>query len=265
MRYAFANIVWFLAQPSSLIWLTLAVGLILRRIPRYEQRGRRLAFAGAALLLLVGLSPMANVLMLTLEQSFAGSSAKAADITGIIVLGGGEDGRISSARDQLTLNEGGERISQAVVLARQYPNARLIFTGGAGAVLREAQPGGDMVVKFWREAGIDPARITLEGNSLTTYENAQFTRDLLQPKPGQTWLLVTSAFHMPRSMGLFRKAGFNVVAHPVDYRTKDGSDVWRMFNSIPRGLQRFDEATREWTSLLAHRLLGRTDALLPGP
>lgn len=265
MSFVIANAAWFLAQPSSLLWLTLASGVLLTHFPSWQKFGRRLAAAGVTLLLVFGLSPAANWLMLPLEQRFAGTTAIPEDVTGIIVLGGGEDGRISSGRGQLTLNEAGERISAAIVLARRHPRAKLVFTGGAGSVVREEQPGGDSVLAFWRDAGIEPARLILEGRSLTTYENAQFTRDLLRPKPSERWLLVTSAFHMPRSVGLFRKAGFSVVPHPVDYRTKGTGDAGRTFNAIPRGLQRLDEATREWTSLLAHRMLGRTDALLPAP
>lgn len=266
MRYALANIVWFLAQPSSIIALMFATGLTCRQWQRLARLGGRLVLAAGLLVVLFGLSPAANVLILPLEQRFTTTDlARIGDIAGIIVLGGGEDGRISAARGQLTLNEAGERISEAAVLARRLPRAQLIFTGGAGAIFGQGQPGGDMVEQFWRGTGIDAARIVIESQSLTTYENAQFTQQLLKPQRNQRWLLVTSAFHMPRSVGLFRKAGFDVVPHPVDFRTKDAGDVWKGFNSIPRGLQRLDEGAREWTSLIAHRLLGRTDALLPAP
>lgn len=265
MRYAFANLVWLLAQPSSLMALMLVAGFFCRQL-RLERLGRRLLLAAAALVAVFGLTPAANLLILPLEQRFSPADpATVGDIAGIIVLGGGEDGRISAARGQLTLNEAGERISETVGLSRRFPKARIIFTGGTGAIIGEGQPGGDMVARFWRDAGIEASRIVIESQSLTTFENAQFTRALLQPAPGQRWLLVTSAFHMPRSVALFRKAGFTVVPHPVDYRTRDYGDAWRGFQSIPRGLARLDEGAREWTSLIAHRLLGRTDVLLPAP
>lgn len=260
------NLIWSLCQPSSLVWLLAAMGLALMRWPRFARLGRRCAVAGLALVLILGLSPLGNLLILPLEQRFPPTDiARIGDISGIIVLGGAEDGRISVARGQLTLNEAGERISAAVRLAHLKPGVPLIFTGGAGAIVREEVPGGEHVVAYWRESGIEASRIKLEGRSITTYENAQFTREMLKPQTGQRWLLVTSAAHMPRAIGLFRKAGFDVVAHPVDYRTKGPDDALRTFGSLPRGLQRVDEATREWASLLVHRLVGRTDAFLPAP
>jgi len=260
------NLIWAVCQPSSLVWLITAAGLLLMRWPRFARLGRRCAGLGLVLVLIFGLSPLGNWLILPLEQRFPASNINdVGDISGIIVLGGAEDGRISKARGQLTLNEAGERISQAVRLAHLKPNVPLIFTGGAGAIVREEVAGGEGVVAYWRDSGIPASRIRLEGRSITTYENAQFTRDMLQPKAGQRWLLVTSAAHMPRAVGLFRKAGFDVIAHPLDYRTKGTDDALRPFGSIPRGLQRVDEATREWISLIVHRMVGRTDTFLPAP
>jgi uncharacterized SAM-binding protein YcdF (DUF218 family) len=267
MQFVVANMLWFLAQPSSLIWLALAAGLVLQARTRFERLGRRLAVIGVALLVVGGLSPLANLLLLPLEQRFPQPviAPDRGTFAGIIVLGGAEDGRISAARGQLALNEAGERIAQAVVLARRLPSARLVFTGGAGSVLREERPGSQSVAGYWQAVGIEAGRIVIEPASLTTHENAVLTRKLLRPKPNERWLLVTSAAHMPRAMGLFRKAGFDVTAYPVDYRTKDAGDALRPFNGIARGLQRLDDGVREWASLLVHWMMGRIDALFPAP
>lgn len=266
MMFYVGNLLWVICQPSNLVWILTALGIVLMRWPRFARLGRRSAMTGLALILFVGLSPLGNWLILPLEQRFTTQRPDLwPRIDGIIVLGGPEDGRISQARGQLTLNEAGERVSEAVRLARLLPDAPLIFTGGAGSIVRKEIPGGENVVAYWRDSGIAASRIRLEGRSITTYENAQFTRDLLKPRPGQRWLLVTSAAHMPRAVGLFRKAGFDVVPHPVDYRTQGPEEASRMFSSLPRGMQRVDEATREWISLIAHRLAGRTDTLFPSP
>ena len=87
----------------------------------------------------------------------------------------------------------------------------------------------------------------------------------MPPKPGERWLLVTSAWHMPRSMGSFRAAGFPVTAYPVDYRTRGGEDARRGFLHTSEGLRRLDLMVKEWLGLLAYRLSGRTDALFPAP
>jgi uncharacterized SAM-binding protein YcdF (DUF218 family) len=98
-----------------------------------------------------------------------------------------------------------------------------------------------------------------------TYENALFTARILDPKPGERWLLVTSAWHMPRAMGCFRRAGFAVEAWPVDYRTPGRLEPMRFHSSIPEGLRRIDFVVREYIGLAVYYLAGRTEALLPAP
>jgi uncharacterized SAM-binding protein YcdF (DUF218 family) len=156
-------------------------------------------------------------------------------------------------------------LTEAVALARRFPQARLVYTGGSNALsdseTTEAHDAGALLAAL----GVDPNRITLEDRSRNTDENARFTRDLVRPEPAQTWLLVTSAYHMPRSMGLFRKAGFNVVADPVDYHSEGGFRDWRFSNEVWRGLRLFEVAAHEWAGLAAYYASGRTDTLFPGP
>jgi uncharacterized SAM-binding protein YcdF (DUF218 family) len=113
--------------------------------------------------------------------------------------------------------------------------------------------------------GLDPARLTLESASRTTAENARLTARLVAPRPGETWWLVTSAFHMPRAVSAFRAAGFPVVAYPIDHRTGGIADALRPFASVSEGLRRTDVAAREWIGLLAYRASGRTSTLFPEP
>ena len=87
----------------------------------------------------------------------------------------------------------------------------------------------------------------------------------MHPMPGDRWILVTSAAHMPRSVGTFRGQGFDVIPWPADFRTKDAGDAFRPFGSLPMGLKRLDEATMEWVGLIAYRMLGRTNAVFPAP
>jgi uncharacterized SAM-binding protein YcdF (DUF218 family) len=165
----------------------------------------------------------------------------------------------------MTFNEAGERLTEAAWLAHKLPAVPVIITGGVGPILLEGAPGGGPVRAYLAAIGVARERILLEEESRTTLENAILTRDLVRPRPGQRWLLVTSAGHMPRAMGTFRRQGFEVIAWPADFRTRDGRDRWRTFPSIPRGLRRTDDAATEWVGLLAYWLLGRTDALFPAP
>ena len=172
---------------------------------------------------------------------------------------------MTAGRGGLAVNESAERITEGLRLALKHPEAKVIFTGGVGGLLSKDVEATGPVAQFLKDTGIAPDRIVLEGRSRNTYENAVFTRDIVQPKPGDRWYLVTSAYHMPRSIGLFRKAGFDVTAYPVDFRTRGPEDMTRMFERISGGLMRTDLGANEWIGLLAYRTLGRIDDVFPGP
>lgn len=267
MVYFASKLFWLIVQPSSLCVIAMATGLVALAWTRLRRLGLWLAFGGLALMLAGGFLPLGNYLVLPLEQRFATVGLPAIDepVAGIIILGGFEDGWVSEGRPGLAVNEAAERLTEGVRLARRWPTANVVFTGGVGGLIGRGSDAAGPVGQFLEDVGIERGRIVLEPKALNTYQNAVMTRELLLPKPGETWLLVTSAYHMPRSIGAFRAAGFNVVAAPVDYRTRDRRDLVRMFASIPAGLERFDLGVREWIGLAGYRIMGRTDALFPAP
>jgi uncharacterized SAM-binding protein YcdF (DUF218 family) len=268
MLHILAKIAGFLLQPSHLMLIAIGVGLAFAWREASRRRGLRIAAAALALYVLAGLVPLGNALLLPLEQRFADAptaDAVAGPLAGIVILGGFEDGWVSSGRPGLTVNEAAERLTEGLRLAVKRPEARIVFTGGVGRLWPAGVAAGGPVGKLIADLGVSPKRIVLEERSRNTLENALFTRDLVTPAPGERWLLVTSAYHMPRSVGVFRRAAFDVVPYPVDYRTRDAGDVWRLFDRVPAGHERLDLAAREWIGLVAYRLMGRTDALLPGP
>jgi uncharacterized SAM-binding protein YcdF (DUF218 family) len=265
MFFYLAKVFWFFAQPSGLLLVMLVAAAILLRLGRVKA-GRRLLAAGAALLLLGGLFPVSNWLLLPLEQRFPRAELAGHDVDGIVVLGGAEDARIWVERDAHALNEAGERFTEAVALARRYPRAQVAFTGGAIEIVSSPRIGADAARAMFRDLGlVEGERLLLETKARDTWENAAFTKTLVQPKQGERWLLVTSAWHMPRSIGVFRKVGFAVEPWPVDYRTASGWDALRIFEAPADGLKRLDTAMREWIGLVSYRLSGRTDALFPAP
>jgi uncharacterized SAM-binding protein YcdF (DUF218 family) len=92
-----------------------------------------------------------------------------------------------------------------------------------------------------------------------------FSRLIANPQPGERWLLLTSAFHMPRAVAVFRAVGFPVEPYPVDWRTTGPADLFRPYPSVSEGLRRTDVAVREWVGLLLYRLTGKTAELFPAP
>ena len=261
MFFVASKLAWFLLTPSNAAILLVASGLALagRRLVR------RLAAAGGGLLLLAGFGPLGSWLIYPLEERFPAFVDDGRPVAGIVVLGGPIESEITAARGQLALGDSAERIVAMGDLARRYPDARLVFSGGSGALLPGDIPEAEALRAHEAELGLAPGRVLYEDRSRTTWENAVETRTLVRPGADERWLLVTSAAHMPRSVGCFRAAGFPVTAYPVDYRTRGAGDLHRGRTDAAGGLARTDAAWREWVGLLGYRLSGRTDAMFPGP
>jgi len=261
MFFIASKALWFFAAPSALLTLGALVGAAFA-----ARRGARLAAIGCLMaLLVIGVAPAGALLIAPLENRFPGPPANLPPPYGVVVLGGAIDDDISRARGQTTFDEGAERLTEAAVLARRFPSARIVYTGGSNSLTGRPSGEAEDARRLLVAMGVDSQRITLETRSRNTDENARFTAALVHPESDQTWLVVTSAYHMPRAMGLFRKAGFAAIADPVDYRTEGGRSDWRVNVSLPRGLALFDLAAHEWVGLLAYRLSGRIDAWFPGP
>jgi uncharacterized SAM-binding protein YcdF (DUF218 family) len=140
-----------------------------------------------------------------------------------------------------------------------------VFSGGSGRLIYDGATEAELAVRLFESFGIAKNRIILESKSRDTDENARFTKELLLPKPGERWLVVTSAHHMPRAIGVFRAAGFPVEAYPVDFRTRGAIDLLRPFSNVGDGLRRTDTAAREWVGLVVYWMTGRSSALFPAP
>ncbi len=264
MFFILSKIVWFFIQPLNLSIVLTAIACAASVLSR-----RRLAIvaAGAAFLILgIGAwTSVGAVLLHPLEDRFQRPAPLPEKIAGIIVLGGGFEAGINLVRGGYELNASGDRFVEAAILARRYPEAKVVVTGGAGDLILNGEADAVTAPRLLDALGIAPERLVLESKSRNTYENAVFTKQMVNAKPGQTWLLVTSAFHMPRAMGLFRQAGFDVVAWPSDYRTS-GKEALGIAQDNPQdSLQNMSMAMREWIGLFVYRLTGRIAQLVPAP
>jgi uncharacterized SAM-binding protein YcdF (DUF218 family) len=249
--------------PTNMLLLLGLLGVILL-VTRYAAFGRKLLVACVLLLAICGFSPLGNLLLYPLESRFPPWDPSHGAPDGIIVLGGPVDADLSVAHETPVIRSAPDRIVMGAELARKYPHARIVFSGGSANLISNDAKEADYAVEIFAALGIDKARLIVERSSRNTYENAAFSKVSVAPKPGERWLLVTSAFHMPRAVGLFRKVGFAVEPYPVDWRVGGIGDLW-FSQTAGDGLGRTDAAIREWIGLLAYRLAGRTDALFPGP
>jgi len=264
MFFALSKTIGFFVLPSNFVLLLGVVGTALL-FTRFAVVGRRLVIASYALLLLIGVFPLGSALVYALENRFPPWDPSRGAPDGIIVLGGAIDPDLSVVHGQTALNDAAERVTAVAELARQYPSARIVYSGGSANLIREGAMEADYVGRLFESFGIARDRIILERRSRNTAENAAFSKELVGPKQGERWLLVTSAFHMPRSIGTFRKAGFAVEAYPVDWRVEDAGHLLFSIRTLAIGLGDTDLAMHEWAGLLAYWATGRSSALFPGP
>ncbi len=263
MFFYLSKLVTALILPSSVMTMLLVAGTVMLLRNRAPAIGRRLLVTGLAMLLMCGYSPLGNLLILPLEQRFQRPELPA-DVAGVLILGGFESGIIANRRGELSLNEAAERLTEGILVALARPGTKVVFTGGDATVFGPKEAGAaGLVGQYLAAIGIPRERIVLEDQSRTTYENALFLHGMLKPRRGQRWVLVTSAFHMPRSVATFRHVGFDVVPWPADYRTRGWIDATVFFANVPGGLERVDLAFKEWIGLLAYRTSGRSAELWP--
>ncbi|MDF2811293.1 MAG: YdcF family protein [Microvirga sp.] len=265
MFYYASKILWFFATPSNLLIVLVLLGALLAMTRRFRRFGTASVLVVTLAILALGLLPISSYLMLPLENRFPAYRDDGRQVDGIILLGGAIEASDSAARGSLVANESAERVLDTIGLAYRHPQARLLISGGGGMVFSDGTAEAPIIAAYLRTIGIESSRIIVEDRSRTTYENALHSRSLANPQPGERWLLVTSAWHMPRAIGVFRAAGFPVVPYPVDFRTRGAFGDQRMFIYVSEGLRRLDVATKEWAGLLAYYAAGRTSALLPAP
>ena len=264
MFFAISKTVGYMLIPTNfLIGLGLLGAILL--LTRFARFGRRLMVTALVLLAICAFSPLSNFLLYPLEQRFPKWDSSRGDPDGIIVLGGSLDPDLAAAHGEPVILGAAGRITGAATLALRYPNARLVFTGGSPNLLHNDAKEADYATALFQGLGIAKSRLIMERLSRNTGENAEFTKALVKPKPGERWLLVTSAYHMPRSMGLFRTAGFPVEAYPVDWKVGTREDLLEYHLVAKDGLVLVDTGVREWLGLIANRLTGKSDSLLPGP
>ncbi|MBD8555400.1 YdcF family protein [Rhizobium sp. CFBP 8762] len=262
MFFLLSKLFWLVAQPLSLafilIVLSVSAGL-------FGWRRLQMVWAGTAgLLLFVTLfTTTGERLLAVLEDRFPNPPALTQPLSCMIVLGGAFSNEVTTSRGGIELNQAGDRYVEALRLAQLYPQARIVISGGDGSLSGSYEGDAAISQRFFQAFGIAPERLVLESTSRNTVENAANTKTLLDENGLANCALITSAFHMPRSIGIFRKQGIPVLPWPTDYRTQADTRLGFDFTQPSRNAQLMTTALREWIGLLAYSISGRTAALFP--
>jgi uncharacterized SAM-binding protein YcdF (DUF218 family) len=263
MFFVVSKTVPLLLLPSNFLILIGAVGVVLL-VTRWRRIGAWLAGISIVLLLTAGFLPVGKLLIHSLESRFPKWDRSRGAPDGVIVLGGAIIPELSSEHSEPVLNDDAGRIVALAKLAHDYPNARIVYSGGEGALIASGHSEAQFLTPLLKSLNLSPERVLLESRSRNTAENATFTKEMVKPKSGERWLLVTSAWHIPRAIGCFRRIGFSVEAYPVAWRSGSKFEFWPR-KYLSGGLEEFDLGVHEWMGLIAYWLSGRTSALFPSP
>jgi uncharacterized SAM-binding protein YcdF (DUF218 family) len=256
-----SKILWALLSPASFLFLLLIAGIGLLFLKKI-QAARVLLGTAAVLMTLVAFLPLGKWLVTPLEAHFPANPTLPESIDGIIMLSGAIDPVNSYIWDQPQLGSAADRYTAFIALARIYPQARLVFTGGSGSIIDQEFRAADIALYFLESMGIERARLEVERDSRNTFENAVNSKKLVNPAAGEQWVLITSAAHMPRSVGIFCKQGWPVIPYPVDHESSPGRQFRIQYN-FAGNLASFNDHVREWLGLLVYYFTGRTDQILP--
>ena len=255
----FSKIATRFVEPGNILAVLLALGLVLQWLG--FRIGLWLASAAAASFLCVIFLPIDQWLAQPLENRFP-RAREPAHIDGILVLSAGQQRSISVRRGIPVQHFAGGDMIAAAELMRRHPEARLVFTGGS------AFGGGtaaDVAREIFDQLGVDQSRATYEAEARDTWENLLFSQKLVRPKPAETWLLVASALHMPRAMGVAQRLDWLIAPWPTDFLTPAGDGPATSRRSLGRNLATIDTTVHEWLGLLVYRIVGKTAALFPAP
>jgi uncharacterized SAM-binding protein YcdF (DUF218 family) len=250
-------------QPGNLLVLCLLGGALLFLASR-SRRGKVLVGLSALGFVLLAVTPIGPAMLLPLEERFPRPRAMPDRVDGIIILGGAVEPALSRSYGETVFNSAVTRVLAGVALARRYPDAKIALVSGEGSFFPIGFSEARATLSFVVEEGIAPSRIILEERSRSTHENAVYTKEMIRPASGETWILVTSAYHMPRAIACFEAVGWPVIPYPVDFRIDPETGLRANF-SLLDGLATSTLAGKEWAGLVGYRLMGWTEVLFPGP
>jgi uncharacterized SAM-binding protein YcdF (DUF218 family) len=257
-----SKVIWALISPDSLI-VILGLSAWLAVIFKWQKLSRSLLAACVLLLLSIGFFPVGEWLIAPLENRFTANAALPSEVDGIIVLSGAIYPRQSNIWQQAEVNSAADRLINFLYLARVYPDAQLVFTGGNGSVNEQEFKAAEIARNLFGQLGLAGRAIIYESESRNTVENVKNSKLLITPELGEKWILITSASHMPRSVAVFCQENWPVHPYPVDHHSQKGN-LLRLEFSFSDNLSILNIAVKEWVGLLAYRMSGRTDRLLAG-
>ena len=263
MFFILSKIFWVLMQPLNLLCALGALGWAARR--RWPTLGQKLMNGALVLIIIIGILPIGTFAITWLERQYPTPQSLPDPVDGIIVLGGPFEAARTKKTGQLVVNDQIDRALCFASLARKYPNARLAFTGGTGDILNPDANESDDAKIFFDLIGLSNRNIIYESQSRNTYENAVFTKKLMTPKSDETWVVTTSAYHMPRTVATFAKVGWDIIPYQCDLRTDGTYSLFRGLPNIAGNFSLMNLAIKEIFGMIVYRITGKSAFIFTHP
>lgn len=256
-----SKLTWLLVSPDSLLLVLIILSLVLLNVGK-TKLAKFILSTASGFLIIIAFFPVGEWLLYPLESRFQTEPSLPDKVDGIIVLSGAENAELSHTWNQVELNAAVERDLTFIILGKQYPNAKHIFTGGSGSLTKQEYKGADVAKQLFEKLSFDTTKIIFERKSRNTYENIIYSKDLVKPKKNENWVLITTGWHMPRSVGIFCKAEWPVIPYPVDHQSNK-ENLFRIDFDLANNLHELKTAIKEWLGLFAYYISGKTTSFLP--
>jgi uncharacterized SAM-binding protein YcdF (DUF218 family) len=264
MFFYLSKFAWAAVQPTNLMALTLVFGCLLA-LGRWRRTGLAFIFLGTIAYVAIMVFSAGQLLIAPLENRFAANPEISQPPDGILLLGGPLDSQLTAARQQLAAYDGTERYLEFIRLMRLYPEARGVISGGNPSLTRDSPGQASHARTLLENLGFDISRVTFETQARNTLENVVLSAELVSPLADERWIVVTSAYHMPRAMGVLRHHGWEALPWPVDFRTEGPDGRFFFTTTGGEALEMTDLAAKEWLGLAVYYFTGRSAAFFPGP
>lgn len=249
-----SKLAWLVISPDSLLIILFTVGLICLFKARLRL-AKSIFVVLFVLFVIIGLFPVDEWVLYPLEKQYP-PNPKLERVDGIIVLGGAEDAVRTHLWKQPAVGRAAERLFAFIELAQKYPDAKLVVTSGSGSMVQQGLKGADAMKQLFARQGLDVSKIIFERESRNTWENAILSKKLAQPRKGENWVLITTASHMVRSTGIFRKVKWDVIPYPVDFATIPGN-LFRLNWGFSDHLNNLGVGVKEWIGIAVYSYTGK--------
>lgn len=257
MTFYLSKVLWFMFSPFNLILISIVIGYFFNAI-NLKFLSKFFYIFSLSVFFISSAMPTGSYLNYMLEKNFHSPKNLPDTIDGILILAGATNPYLTKEHNQVNLNGAVERLTESISLIKDYPNAKIIFSGGSGSLKHPDLNHASVAKNFFKNMGIDSGKIYFENKSRNTYENILFAKKIANPKKSEKWLLVTSASHLNRSLGVAKKLEWTFIPYAVDFN-KPKKFTWKFSFNLLSNLSEFQQASHEWIGLFAYYLMGRSE------